>query len=185
MPATINDLIMETLTSIDLDQGYLCEAGILNFYGLGMLPFLTSDDTLMGHQDKSEENFTAPLVSYSLGHSCIYLLGTEDRADKPIPIVLESGDALIIHSGARLRYHGVPKILENTLPLHLYPSKKATLAYINQNEKISKEKLLFRLDKLNKDLELLDNEEDKDDWDMYGSYMLESRINVNVRKVSL
>jgi alkylated DNA repair protein alkB family protein 1 len=143
---------------------------------------LIPDDSLMGHQDKSEENTTAPLVSFSLGHSCIYLLGTEDRNDKPIPIVLESGDVLIIRDAARQRFHGVPKILENSLPLYLYPSKIATLAYI---ETIDVRNGCFRLPKLRNDLELLEDQEDKDDWDLYGSYMLESRININIRKVEV
>jgi alkylated DNA repair protein alkB family protein 1 len=136
----------------------------------------------MGHQDRSEENSSAPLVSFSLGHSCIFLLGTEDRADKPIPIILESGDALLMYGNARRYFHGVPKVLENTLPLYLYPSKRATRDYL---EKIDKRKEFLRIEKLEDDLELLKEEEDKDDWDIYGRYMLDSRINVNVRKVSV
>lgn len=62
-------------------------------------------------QDKSEENATAPLVSLSLGHSCVFLIGTEDRRDEPIPIVLNSGDVLIMHHKARRYFHGVPRFL--------------------------------------------------------------------------
>ncbi|KAL3901912.1 MAG: hypothetical protein SGCHY_000209 [Lobulomycetales sp.] len=181
IPPLISDLVLHTLDSAGLNtrRDYICQAGIVNFYGL--------KDSLMGHQDKSEEDSTAPLVSYSLGHSCVFLLGTETRDTRPVPIVLNSGDALILYSNARMYFHGVPRILENTLPLYLYPSAKATQAYISEN--IDERRDFLRFDKLMHDLsqlrarEVEQQDSDDEDWDLYGSYMLESRINVNIRKV--
>ncbi|ORX90003.1 hypothetical protein K493DRAFT_340280, partial [Basidiobolus meristosporus CBS 931.73] len=51
------------------------EAGVINYYQL--------KDSLMAHVDKSEINMDAPLISFSLGHSCIYLLGGATRDITP------------------------------------------------------------------------------------------------------
>jgi alkylated DNA repair protein alkB family protein 1 len=93
-------------------------------------------DTLMGHVDRSEVCATAPLVSISyapsifhgssahqanrLGLSAIFLIGGTDRNTKPYALVLRSGDVMIM-AGPRCRraYHGVPRILEGSLPAHL------------------------------------------------------------------
>jgi alkylated DNA repair dioxygenase AlkB len=48
---------VEFLTGYD-SKDYLCEAGIINFYQAG--------DSLTAHQDRSEANSTAPLVSFRL-----------------------------------------------------------------------------------------------------------------------
>jgi alkylated DNA repair protein alkB family protein 1 len=56
-----------------------------------------------------------------LGHAALFLLGTGDRADPPRPIILRSGDVLIMSGRGRQAYHGVPRILEDSLPAHLYP----------------------------------------------------------------
>ncbi|RKP27551.1 alpha-ketoglutarate-dependent dioxygenase AlkB-like protein, partial [Syncephalis pseudoplumigaleata] len=88
--------------------GYQPEAGVVNFYQLR--------NTLTAHVDKSEENMEAPLVSLSIGHACIYLLGGEDRGQPPVPIYLRSGDVLVMTGASRYAYHGVPRIVENSLP---------------------------------------------------------------------
>ncbi|KAL7308288.1 hypothetical protein PS15m_012155 [Mucor circinelloides] len=89
------------------------EAGIINFYQL--------QSTLMGHVDQSEINMEAPLISMSLGHACIYLIGGNTRDTKPIPLKLNSGDMIVMTAIARRAYHGVPRILENTLPDYMLP----------------------------------------------------------------
>ncbi|KAI8973004.1 hypothetical protein BDB01DRAFT_808318 [Pilobolus umbonatus] len=90
---------------------FLPEAGIINYYQL--------QSTLMGHVDKSELNEEAPLISISLGHSCIYLIGGETKDTQPIPLQLNSGDIIIMTAVAKKYYHGVPRILENTLPEYM------------------------------------------------------------------
>jgi alkylated DNA repair protein alkB family protein 1 len=84
------------------------EAGIVNFYQPG--------DSLMAHQDKSEINTTAPLLSISLGLECVFLIGTDDRKDKPMALKLQSGDLIIMSGNSRRAFHGVPRLLENTCP---------------------------------------------------------------------
>lgn len=69
------------------------------------------------HQDKDEKDFTAPIVSLSLGIPAVFLWGGMDRKVKPRRILLTHGDILVWGGLARLRYHGVMPIKENTYPL--------------------------------------------------------------------
>ncbi|KAI7862117.1 hypothetical protein BDF14DRAFT_1886435 [Spinellus fusiger] len=109
---------------------YRAEAGVINYYQY--------KDTLMGHVDKSEPDMEAPLVSVSFGLSCVYLLGTDTKDTPPIPIYLKSGDVLVMTGECRRAYHGVPRILKNTLPDYLseqsfrdQPDGKMLGAYMN------------------------------------------------------
>lgn len=78
----------------------------------------------MAHVDRSEVCATSPLVSISLGNAAIFLIGGVTRETEPLPILLQSGDVVIM-SGPTCRraYHGVPRILEGTLPRHLTESE--------------------------------------------------------------
>ncbi|ORY02811.1 hypothetical protein K493DRAFT_207828 [Basidiobolus meristosporus CBS 931.73] len=93
---------------------YKPEAGVINYYQL--------KDSLMAHVDKSEINMDAPLISFSLGQSCIYLLGGATRDVPPVAIYLRSGDMMAMCGPCRAAFHGVPRILEGTLPDHLKPN---------------------------------------------------------------
>ncbi|KAJ7740700.1 hypothetical protein DFH07DRAFT_926444 [Mycena maculata] len=93
-------------------EDYEPDAGIVNFY--------QTKDTLMAHVDRSEVCATSPLVSISLGNAAVFLIGGLTRDTEPVPILLRSGDAVIMSGPAcRRAFHGVPRILENTLPAHL------------------------------------------------------------------
>lgn len=60
------------------------------------------------------------LPSISLGNAAIFLIGGLTRDIAPIPILLRSGDVVVMSGPAcRRAYHGVPRILEGTLPAHL------------------------------------------------------------------
>jgi alkylated DNA repair protein alkB family protein 1 len=87
------------------------EAGIVNFYQPG--------DTLTAHQDKSEINEIAPLLSLSIGLECIFLFGSQDRSEEPIALHLKSGDLIIMSGQSRNSFHGVPRVIEGTLPHYL------------------------------------------------------------------
>ncbi|WVR05994.1 alkylated DNA repair protein AlkB [Kwoniella sp. DSM 27419] len=89
---------------------YAPDTGIVNFYQL--------NDTLMAHVDRSELDPARPLVSVSLGHAAILLLGTTSRDDPPRPVIVRSGDCLVMSGIGRQAYHGVPRILEGSLPAH-------------------------------------------------------------------
>ena len=74
----------------------------------------------MGHVDRSEVCATSPLVSISLGNAAIFLIGGLTRDVEPVPILLRSGDVVIMSGpSCRRAYHGVPRILEGSLPPHL------------------------------------------------------------------
>ncbi|KAG2184672.1 hypothetical protein INT43_000585 [Umbelopsis isabellina] len=96
-------------------EDFIPEAGIVNYYQL--------KDTLMAHVDRSELNMEAPLISISLGHDCIYLIGGPTRNTTPTAIRLRSGDVMVMTGNARSAYHGVPKILPSA-PTFLQPDIK-------------------------------------------------------------
>lgn len=88
---------------------------ILNFYD--------ADGRMGLHQDKDESRASLdaghPVVSVSLGDVARFLFGGVRRRDPVEPIVLQSGDAFVFGGPARLRYHGVSKILPETAPPEL------------------------------------------------------------------
>jgi alkylated DNA repair protein (DNA oxidative demethylase) len=63
------------------------------------------------HQDKDEADFDAPILSLSLGADCRFKLGGTRRGDRAKAFALSSGDALVLSGAARMRYHGVDRIL--------------------------------------------------------------------------
>src|SRR5262249_2775070 len=73
------------------------------------------------HQDKDEgpESLAAgvPVVSISIGDTARFLFGGLRRRDPVEAIALESGDAFVFGGPARLRYHGVSRIMPGTAPL--------------------------------------------------------------------
>lgn len=62
------------------------------------------------HQDKNERDFTAPIVSVSLGLPAIFLFGGLQRTDRARRVRLEHGDAAVWGGAARLAYHGIAPI---------------------------------------------------------------------------
>jgi DNA oxidative demethylase len=92
-------------------SGYraLPEACLVNVYAPG---------TRMGlHQDRDEEDFSAPVVSLSLGDTCLFRIGGTKRSDPTRSFQLTSGDALILGGSNRLAFHGVDRILAGTSTL--------------------------------------------------------------------
>jgi alkylated DNA repair protein (DNA oxidative demethylase) len=69
------------------------------------------------HQDKDERDFSAPIVSVSLGVPAIFLFGGLRRADKSIRIQVTHGDVIVWGGPARLRYHGIMPLKEGYHPL--------------------------------------------------------------------
>ena len=62
------------------------------------------------HQDKDERDFTAPIVSVSLGVPATFLFGGAKRTDKTLRIPLEHGDVVVWGGPSRLVYHGVSPV---------------------------------------------------------------------------
>jgi DNA oxidative demethylase len=69
------------------------------------------------HQDRDEHDFNAPVVSLSLGDTCLFRLGGPSRRDAARSFRLASGDALVLGGDARLAFHGVDRILPGTSTL--------------------------------------------------------------------
>jgi alkylated DNA repair protein (DNA oxidative demethylase) len=85
---------------------------IMNYY---------ADGARMGvHQDKDERPETIaagiPIVSVSLGDAARFVFGGLTRREPTNPIVLRSGDVLVMGGPSRLRFHGVTRILPGTAP---------------------------------------------------------------------
>jgi alkylated DNA repair protein (DNA oxidative demethylase) len=72
------------------------------------------------HQDKDESEASLaaghPVVSVSIGDAARFLFGGLRRRDPVDAIRLESGDAFVFGGPARLRYHGVSRIVPGTAP---------------------------------------------------------------------
>jgi len=69
------------------------------------------------HQDRDEDDFDAPVVSLSLGDSCLFRIGGRQRGDPTRSFRLHSGDALVLGGNARLAFHGVDRIVPGTSTL--------------------------------------------------------------------
>ena len=69
------------------------------------------------HQDRDEADFSAPVVSLSLGDTCLFRIGGTKRNDPTRTIRLASGDAVVLGGEARLAFHGVDRIIPGTSTL--------------------------------------------------------------------
>lgn len=71
------------------------------------------------HQDRNERDFTAPIVSVSLGAPATFLFGGLSRKDKPQRIRLTHGDVVVWGGPARLVYHGVAPLKQGAARINL------------------------------------------------------------------
>jgi DNA oxidative demethylase len=85
------------------------EACLINFYGQAAKMGL--------HQDRDEAVFDAPVLSLSLGDSCVFRVGGSKRNDPTRSFRLSSGDALVLGGDCRLAFHGVDRIEPGTSTL--------------------------------------------------------------------
>jgi DNA oxidative demethylase len=69
------------------------------------------------HQDRDEHDFDAPVVSISLGDSCLFRVGGQKRRDPTRSFRLDSGDVVVLGGAARLAFHGVDRIYAGTSTL--------------------------------------------------------------------
>jgi alkylated DNA repair protein (DNA oxidative demethylase) len=90
---------------------YAPDAAIVNLYEPGARLGL--------HQD-GEEPSSAPVVTISLGDTCVFRLAGVDRRTSPfVDVELGSGDLLVFGGANRRIYHGVPKVRPGTGPAGL------------------------------------------------------------------
>jgi DNA oxidative demethylase len=100
---------------------------------LCILNYYDADGHMGVHQDKDEspESIAAgtPIVSISLGDSARFLFGGLRRRDPIKSRMLHSGDAFVFGGPARLRYHGVSRILPHTAPPQLALAGRFNLTF--------------------------------------------------------
>lgn len=85
-------------------------------YDIALINFYDADARMGMHRD-SDERSDAPVVSLSLGDTCVFRFGnTESRARPYTDVELRSGDLFVFGGPSRLAYHGVPKVYDDTAP---------------------------------------------------------------------
>jgi alkylated DNA repair protein (DNA oxidative demethylase) len=82
------------------------EACLINVYDPGAKMGL--------HQDRDEADFEAPVLSISLGDSCLFRIGGHRRGEPTQSMRLSSGDIVVLGGAARLAFHGVDRIYPGT-----------------------------------------------------------------------
>jgi alkylated DNA repair protein alkB homolog 1 len=87
---------------------FLPSAAIVNYYNI--------KSTMGGHCDDLEFALDKPVVSFSVGLSGVFLLGggTSSQDGPVLPILVRSGDVMILGGAARLRYHGMARVLPHS-----------------------------------------------------------------------
>jgi DNA oxidative demethylase len=89
-------------------EPYAYDIALINFY---------DGDARMGMHRDSDEKADAPVVSLSLGDTCVFRFGnTETRARPYTDVELRSGDLFVFGGPSRLAYHGVPRVHPGTAP---------------------------------------------------------------------
>jgi DNA oxidative demethylase len=123
LPPAFTSLAAEVADAVGMSlDADLC---ILNYY---------DRDGRMGlHQDKDESPASIvaglPVVSISIGDTARFLFGGLKRRDPVEAIPLESGDAFVFGGPARLRYHGVSRIVPGTAPPELALAGRFNLTF--------------------------------------------------------
>ena len=69
------------------------------------------------HQDRDEQDFAAPVVSISLGDTCLFRIGGAERSDPTRSLKLASGDIVVLGGESRLAFHGVDRVYPGTSTL--------------------------------------------------------------------
>jgi DNA alkylation damage repair protein AlkB len=103
-----------------LARAAAADAGFVMQPELCIMNHYTGSAKMGVHQDKDERPDTIaagiPIVSVSLGDAARFVVGGLSRRDPTRPLILRSGDVLVMGGPSRLRYHGVTRILPGTAP---------------------------------------------------------------------
>jgi alkylated DNA repair protein (DNA oxidative demethylase) len=98
MPPTFAALAADAAAAAGF-AGFETDACLINRYGPGARMTL--------HQDRNERDFSAPIVSVSLGLPAVFLFGGHLRTDRPMRVPLAHGDVVVWGGPARLAFHGI------------------------------------------------------------------------------
>lgn len=108
MPQVIQELALALALETG-NSGFRPESCLLNFYRKGQKLGL--------HQDNTENNLSAPIVSISLGDSGVFILGGFHRADETKQYIIQSGDCIVMSGESRSYFHSFKGIMTNTSSL--------------------------------------------------------------------
>ncbi|AMR81974.1 DNA oxidative demethylase AlkB [Cupriavidus nantongensis] len=108
MPASFRELAASAAAQAGF-AGFAPDACLINRYVPGT--------RLSLHQDRDERDFSAPIVSVSLGLPAVFLFGGMRRADKPQRVRLAHGDVVVWGGPSRLAFHGVAPLADGDHPL--------------------------------------------------------------------
>jgi alkylated DNA repair protein (DNA oxidative demethylase) len=90
----------------DAASAYQPDVALVNFY---------DEKARMGMHADREERSPAPVVSLSLGATCVFRFGNTQSRNRPwTDVELESGDLFVFGGPSRLAHHGVPRTLAGT-----------------------------------------------------------------------
>ena len=109
-PSWLGDIgrraVTDALGDPSAGQGYEPDVALVNWYEPG---------ARMGmHADRDEQTM-APVVSLSLGDTCIFRFGNTANRGRPwTDVELESGDLFVFNGPSRLAFHGVPRVMADT-----------------------------------------------------------------------
>ena len=149
--------------------------GIISNDGLPFQPdtsfvnYYINRDRKAGHRNLAEQDQHAPVVGISLLNDGIFLLGGETKDVLPIPMLLHSGDIIIMNGKSRRVTHGISCIIKNTIQKDiLHGLVDHTLANIT--------------------LPIQDNDDDPDTKKKFTSMALKNylnilRLGINIRQV--
>lgn len=149
--------------------------------------------------------------SLSFGQSAIFLIGGQTKAIRPVPLLLNSGDVLIMSGDSRLAYHALPKVLSPSENGSKIPNSLTTTsldAAISSSNKHTFNQLVCSICGMSNGTAISASNElhnipsteevittNKDTvscegcqfmlnyWEKFEYYLSYSRINVNVRQV--
>jgi DNA oxidative demethylase len=104
----------------DLATDAATQAGFAFDPDLCIMNYYTAESRLGVHQDKDESPASIeagiPIVSISLGDAARFVIGGLTRKEPTRPMILRSGDVVVMGGPSRLRFHGVTRILPGTAP---------------------------------------------------------------------
>lgn len=117
----------------DLAAAIAAAAGMRLAADLCILNCYDADGRMGVHQDRDESDASIaagfPIVSVSLGDTARFLFGGLRRRDPLESHLLASGDAFVFGGPARLRYHGVSRIMPGTAPKELGMTGRINLTF--------------------------------------------------------
>ena len=113
-PAWLGDLGRRAVT-----DALGAEAATAVAYDIALINFYDADARMGLHRD-ADERADAPVVSLSIGDTCVFRFGNTETRTRPwTDVELRSGDLFVFGGPSRLAYHGVPRVHAGTAPPEL------------------------------------------------------------------